>query len=443
MENEITEGEGPPEKDPNYRKKVQWFGLAAIGLLCFTLIISVFTGTGKRSKSNMPQPLPVDQVAQNSQEDSQRRLNEQIEQERLRMRREQEQKRIQPVEPEKRLSDIMEGKAAIQKQSEKGGQGGQLSIEQEFAQQERRRALTARVGRFGLRSINSNSADQSAQPAALAPLAAGKATDKKLEEEQRRVEKEIQRLQQMQQGAAPGAAAAQPIPISSGKGSLMQVSQEDPVSAITVGRPASEAQPKPGQKLIPTGTIVSAVLDQKLMSDYTGPFRALVSKDVYDVTGNHIVVPKGCRIVGSSVRIANINEPIQARMGLTVRWFVLPDGKRISLEKKVAALDKEGVPAIKDNVNYHFFAQFMGVAAYAVLASESSYEGSNITQEQSFEGNVSASLREQFAPLAAKYLNLVPTITLNIGTPMNVFLEDDIYANPWDSVHRKLYRAAN
>ena len=435
MEEKHPEDTGARERDPNYKKKVQWFGLAAIGLLCFTLILSVFTSGAKRGKNDAPKPLPVDQIAQNK-DSSQQMLDDRIEQERLRLRREQDQRKTQPSEPQKRLSDIMEGKAPSQQPPEKAGQGSGLSVEQEFAQQERRRALTARLGRFGLRSKT----DQSMQPVAIDAQAPAVPTDKKLAEEQRRVEQEIQRLQQMQ-GAGQGAPAAQPMPAPGA--SLIQASQEDPDTAITIGQPAGEAKPKPGQKLIPTGTVISAVLDQKLMSDYTGPFRALVSKDVYDVTGNHIIVPKGCRVIGRSVRISNVNEPIQARMGLTVRWFVLPDGKRISLEKKVAALDKEGVPAIKDKVNYHFFAQFMGVAAYAVLSSSTSYDGSGADQEKSFEGNLSQSAREQFAPLAAKYLNLVPTITLNIGTPLNIFLEDDVYANPWDSVHRKLYRAAN
>jgi type IV secretion system protein TrbI len=434
MEDESSNtSESARERDPSYKKKVQWFGLAAIGLLCFTLILSVFAGTGKRRKGDGPQPLPIDQTAQKSDE-SQRTLDERIEQERLRLRRDQEQKREQGQDPQKRLDSILEGRAASQQQ-EKAGQGGELTIEQEFAQQEKRRALTARRSRFGLRQTNT------AEPPATDPVGLAVqpvALDKNLSEEQHRVEKEIQRLQQLQ-GAGQGASAAQPAPVVAG--SLLQAAQEDPASAITIGQPVSEAKPKPGQKLIPTGTVISAVLDQKLMSDYTGPFRALVSKDVYDVTGNHIIVPKGCRVTGGSVRISNVNEPIQARMGLTVRWFVLPDGKRISLEKKVASLDKEGVPAIKDEVNYHFLAQFLGVAAYAVLSSSTSYEGSGADQQKSFEGNLSQSVREQFAPLAAKYLNLVPTITLNIGTPINIFIEDDVYAYPWDSLAKKLYQA--
>ena len=144
--------------------------------------------------------------------------------------------------------------------------------------------------------------------------------------------------------------------------------------------------------------------------------------------------------MGRSLRITNVNEAIQSRMALVVRWLVLPDGKRISFEKRVAALDQAGVPALKDKVDYHFFSQFLGVAAYALLASSTSYEGSGWAEEKSFEGNLSQSLRQQFAPLAAKYINLVPTITLRKGTPLKIFIEDDIYAFPWDSISRRLFR---
>jgi type IV secretion system protein VirB10 len=41
-------------------------------------------------------------------------------------------------------------------------------------------------------------------------------------------------------------------------------------------------------------------------------------------------------------------------------------------------------------------------------------------------------MREQFAPMAAKYLSLVPTVTLRQGLPMRIFIEDDLYITPWE-----------
>jgi type IV secretion system protein VirB10 len=206
-------------------------------------------------------------------------------------------------------------------------------------------------------------------------------------------------------------------------------------NAQVVGRPAGEAAPQPGYRLIPTGTVISCVLDQHTMSDYMGSYRAIVANDVYDVTGNHIIIPRGAKLTGRTVRISNVNEAIQARMGMPATWIVLPDGKRISLEK-TKTLDQGGIPAVKDKVNHHLLAQFLGVAAYALISHETSREGSGYANDETFEGEAGEALRSQFAPLIQKYLALVPTITLTPGTPIKLFIEDDIYARPWGSVYK-------
>ena len=441
----MTEPEGNQapeikEKDPAYRKKAQWFGLAAIGLLCFTLILSVFVGGGKRG-SRDKEILPIDQQQKQPQADSQQALQERIRQERERRQRKIDSRKNLPQTADARMQAIMdrqkEQEAQKAKEQAAAGRNDRASIAEEFRLQEQRRALNARRSKFGLRPQNNQG---KITPVAYVPQPDQDIkNDNALEQEKSRVRQQIQRLEQMQQGRAKSmslsqmAGASSPSPAGS--------NEQAPDEEITVGRPSSEARPRPGQKLVATGTIIGAVLDQELMSDYTGPFRAVVSHDVYDVSGRYIIMPKGSRITGRSVRISNVNEPIQARMGLTVRWLVLPDGKRISFERKAAALDRAGVPAIKDKVNYHFLAQFLGVCAYAVLSSETSREGSGYSNDQTFEGSMGQSMREQFAPLAAKYLNLVPTITLRIGTPLKIFLEDDIYAYPWASLGRKLYQA--
>lgn len=207
-----------------------------------------------------------------------------------------------------------------------------------------------------------------------------------------------------------------------------------------VGKPVSEGAPLQGQKLLSMATVIDAVLDQDVVSDYVGRVRMRIAKDVYDITDSYILIPKGCKVIGTCLRISNINEPIQARMGLTANWAILPDGKRISFEKS-NVLDRAGIHAIKDKVNRHFLAQFMGVMAYVALAGESSYEGSGANNDQTYEGEVGAVLRQQFANIASKYLSLVPTITLRSGTPIKIFLEDDLYVYPYKSVFDKFIRA--
>lgn len=121
-----------------------------------------------------------------------------------------------------------------------------------------------------------------------------------------------------------------------------------------------------GKMKLPVGTVIPAITAMKTVSDYAGPMKGIITQDVYDPTYQYVLIPKGSEVVMKSVRISNVNEPISARMGLTVQWVVLPNGNRIDFSKS-AGLDREGVAGLKDQVNYHFMAQFLGVAAYALV----------------------------------------------------------------------------
>lgn len=417
-----------PEKEPKYRKSAQMFAVAVAVLLCVVLMIDTFR-RGGREDEKKTQPVPIDQLetARPSELDFQKRFKQE------RDRRQLQSAQVKPdaqkrTEIMTRLESQRDQQAIIhteQTQAEK------ISVKEEWDEQERRRALNARRSKFNMKKASAN---LKLKPAGFQTLMLNGKDQSEITAEQNRIKNEIKRLEQMQSGAAPRSSGASFAPIKA------QAPADDEES-ITVGRPRSEAKPKLGQKLMPTGSIIAAVLDQELMSDYTGPFRALTTHDVYDVTEKYIIIPKGSRITGRSLRITNVNEPIQARMGLTVRWLVLPNGKRITFEKHVAALDQGGVPATKGGVNYHFIAQFLGVAAYAMLSAETSRSGNGLENDTTFAGDVGESLREQFAPLAAKYLSLVPTITLKSGTPLKIFIEDDIYAYPWETLRKRLLKA--
>lgn len=190
-----------------------------------------------------------------------------------------------------------------------------------------------------------------------------------------------------------------------------------------------------GKMKLPVGTVIPAITAMKTVSDYAGPMKGIITQDVYDPTYQYVLIPKGSEVVMKSVRISNVNEPISARMGLTVQWVVLPNGNRIDFSKS-AGLDREGVAGLKDQVNYHFMAQFLGVAAYALVSNDTSYEGSGANQNQTYAGNLGENVRKQFSPLAQKYLNLVPTITLKAGQSMNIIVEDDIYLKPWKNIYK-------
>ncbi|WP_234497878.1 TrbI/VirB10 family protein [Vibrio maritimus] len=184
-----------------------------------------------------------------------------------------------------------------------------------------------------------------------------------------------------------------------------------------------------GKMKVPVGTIIPAVTMMKTNSDHPGTFKAVVSQDIFDVNLEYILIPKGSEVILKSVTISNVNEVINSRMGLTVPWVVLPNGNRVDLSKS-SGLDREGIGAVGDQVDRHYLAQFFGVAAYALLASSTSWEGTGET-DQSYASAISSSVRNQASPIAQKYLALKPTVTIRAGQSINVMVEDDIYLTPW------------
>ena len=383
------------ETEPKYKKQVHVFVAVVVGVLALALILNTFKHTEKATKEIEKITTPTSR----SEIDFDKRLEDEL--------------AARKVQPEKFARDGLK--------TAQGTEAVGASPDLEFKDQERKRALEARKSKFNIKKTKEKLAAQPQIQTQPRRTVVGNLRDKKRD---RLAQERATAKQQLAALTSEGGVVPNQI-----DGTGYEVKE------VNAGQPKSVSEPKPGQKLVSTGTILSAVLDQDLMSDYTGPVRMRLSQDVYDINDRYIIMPRGCVITGTSLHVTNVNEPIQARMGIAVKWLVLPNGSRISFE--TVALDQVGIAAIKDKVNRHLIAQFLGVMAYAVLSSETGRTGSGEAADSTFSGDMGESTRKQFAPLAAKYLTLVPTITLRSGTPLKIFLEDDVYAYPWKKIDEK------
>ena len=218
-------------------------------------------------------------------------------------------------------------------------------------------------------------------------------------------------------------------------------SQENARLFNLAGYPESDLSRPPGAEyaLLSIGSVMQAKLDQKIISDYAGPYRCRIEQNVMDVTQRYVLIPAGSLCTGQVLQTGSShpNRVINNRMALSVRWIVRPDGTKIKFVSQ--ALDHEGIGALKGTTNYHFLARFGGAAAFALLSSETaradySSGGSGAT----FESDVGQSLREAGADLAAPYAGLVPTQTLDYGRKLRLFVSEDIYIRPWRTVYQRL-----
>ena len=409
------------EEDPQYKQKISRFGISALIVLIVGLLLNVFfdKGSSKRAPEKQEEnPITVIPQGTTSEREFEKGIQAAID----KKARENRQHDPYPNETESQVRDRLRNQKRSGLASYYGG-NKTMSIEDQFEEAELKRALEARKVKFNIRKNRSDSMNIKSSGKEALEKKFFKSFEKKMAQF-KPINKKLQNSQD------PNPSSLQDF-----------LGLTEQKSTLNVGQPVSESEPKPGQLLIPIGTVINAVLDQDIMSDYVGGVRMRITHDVYDITDSNIMIPKGCLVTGQSLRIMNVNEPIQARMGITVKWLRLPNGKRISFEK-TSSLDQAGIPAIKDKVNYHFFAQFMGVAAYALVGSETSYEGSGFGNDSSFKGEVGSGMREIMAAHAAKYLMLVPTITLRAGTPVKIFLEDDIYSYPWENLNERFLKAS-
>jgi type IV secretion system protein VirB10 len=189
-----------------------------------------------------------------------------------------------------------------------------------------------------------------------------------------------------------------------------------------------------GLLTLPIGTIIPAVTVMKANSDRLGTFKAVVSQDVMDVTQTWVLIPKGSELIIKSFRMSGVNEAINSVVGMSVPWIVLPDGNKIDTSKS-SGLDREGMGGISDQVDHHWMEQFLGVAAYALVASNTSYEGTGHDSDSSYELEVAQGLRDQLAPHVQKYLQLRPTNVIRSGQSMNIIIEDEVFLKPWRNIY--------
>ncbi len=434
----IQDREETVEEEPStYNRKAQRWGFLLIGALILVLILGSvlrFFSGGTQVAVERRERGPVDTRQSPEQEDADflNRLNraERRAQEEARATREDLVGGLRQQRSPR--EDLVAG--LRQQRDERNNPPVQAAQVDEWQTKELERVRLARYHDYELDLGFNDAGSKRSQLVAATPAALMPNRQAGVSDAITNVRREIARANAYKAQIEAGGASALP-PVGS--------TASAPQLPLELGHSKSispENLPQPGQKLLPVTTVIRGALDQKIMSDYVGPFRARVIEDVYDVSNRYILIPTGSAIDGRSLRISNVNEPIQARMGLTVNWIVLPNGHKLNFSRQYA-LDREGVAAIKDKVNRHFLAQFLGVAAYAVLSSETSRSGTGLEDDTTLAGDIGASMRREFAPLAQKYLRLVPTITLRAGTPIRVYIAEELYITPWATVGQNYARS--
>ncbi len=236
-------------------------------------------------------------------------------------------------------------------------------------------------------------------------------------------------------GAPPEGGLENPDPNSAFASKVFRSSASKSVQAGNLGDLHST---------IAQGKVVHVVLETAINTDLPGSLRAVVSRDIYAEAGHDPLIPKGSRLIGT------YNTDVlfgQGRVFIIWTRIIRPDGVDIMVNSPgIDRLGRGGAAGKVDNKYFEIYSAALltsalnigaAVAVESVTdAEKSTTQGSNgsttTTTSPTTEAALDAVSRigSVTGRMVDRVINIRPTITIDQGTPLNVFVNHDLVFPP-------------
>lgn len=230
-------------------------------------------------------------------------------------------------------------------------------------------------------------------------------------------------------GFDPETTSQQPspveVPAGSADDSLAGEARDAPGEGV---RGAVSGNPAGQSFLVPAFTRIDAALVQGINSEVPGDVVAQVTRDVSDLTGEHVAIPAGSRLIGKQSEQVAVG---QRRIVVAWTALQLPDRTIVPLPGLPAA-DEAGAAGLPGRVQTH-----TGVAFGRALLLSAIGAGFQLSQPTSSPGSppsvgstMAAAAGQQLAELSTELLRrdvaTRPTIRLQPGTYVSVLVAADL-----------------
>jgi len=117
------------------------------------------------------------------------------------------------------------------------------------------------------------------------------------------------------------------------------------------------------------GTVIDAVLTNRLNGSSAAPVNCLVTNAVYSHDGRYVLVPAGARVLGETKPVQNFGE---TRLAVSFNRLVMPDGRTYRLDQFMG-LNDIGDAGLRDQVNQHYTSTFGAAAAVGLVSGFAQY----------------------------------------------------------------------
>jgi len=219
---------------------------------------------------------------------------------------------------------------------------------------------------------------------------------------------------------APAAPAASP---TKGPGDELGEMEDTKTSAEPLSNPDT---------IMVRGTFIRCVLQTRIISDFPGFASCVVTEPVYSFTGKRLLLPKGSKVLGKYR-----STPIIGNR-LAVIWdrIITPTGIDVNMSSPgVDDLGSSGNPGYLDS---HWGSRITAALLISMLSDGFSYEaaehgpkttalaGNGVAVESPFQSNTAQTLQTLSQQAVQKAAQRPPTVTINQGTIIDVYVAKDV-----------------
>jgi type IV secretion system protein TrbI len=180
------------------------------------------------------------------------------------------------------------------------------------------------------------------------------------------------------------------------------------------------------------GTVLEAVLTNRLNGSFSGPVNCMLTTNVYSHDRQHLLIPQGSRVLGEVKRVTMLG---QERLAVFFHRLVMPDGYSLSLDK-FEGLNQIGETGLRDQVNHHYgqvFGMSLAIGAIAGFAQANNNSGVFQSSTDAYREGVTGSLSQSSLHVLDRYLNILPTVTIREGNRIKIYLAGDLLVPAFDS----------
>jgi type IV secretion system protein TrbI len=173
------------------------------------------------------------------------------------------------------------------------------------------------------------------------------------------------------------------------------------------------------------GSILEAVLINRLEGQFSGPVECLLTTDVYSHDRQHLLIPAGTKILGETRKVENSG---QTRLAVVFHRLLMPDGYSVNLDQ-FKGLDQIGDTGLRDQVNNHYLRIFgvsLAIGAIGAVAEAGISTGLVTTSSDLMRQGFAQSTAQSSSQILDKFLNVLPTVTIREGHRVKVYLSGDL-----------------